>query len=117
LQLKTFKSDEKLMEGRGLLLFQKFLQTGAFLDIEAPEDTVQKLQVVCDEFSKDAPKEAITKQLNVNFFDEAEDYALRKLYPHYQALKETQPYLEIMKARENASKILGSLEKDMSTTN
>lgn len=64
-QLLEFKSEPKLQIGRAVIMYQKFIKHGAFLDLRLPRDTYAKIEEICNDEQQAMTSGTITD----TFFD------------------------------------------------
>lgn len=63
-KLEEFKTEKKLQIGRAVIIYQKFLRPGSFLDLQLPKSVYAKIEEVCTDESKAMTEGTITS----NFF-------------------------------------------------
>lgn len=100
-KLKEFKSEPSLCVGRAVLMYQKFLRSGSYLDLRVPQDILKEIEdVVSDE-----EKALQSGVIGPNFFDKVEKIIMERLRAPMQNFFVSETFLSIKRDVKEENKL------------
>src|SRR5689334_17998963 len=106
-QITAWKaSNEQLRPGKALLLYQKYLKPGAFLDIQIEDESrIELEQLLLDEMK------LLDASLPLTFFSKVEDYIRQNLSSAAKDFTKTKEYKKCLATLLQASNVSQSLKQ------
>jgi len=91
--------------GRALLLYQKFVKPGSFLDLRLEKSEYEEVEVICLDEQKAMAPGTITEK----FFDRIEKCVTTRLEPHLDLFKKSPEYKSLVEEKYESLRLVKGL--------
>jgi hypothetical protein len=98
------ESNDGRREGRCLLIFQQFLQKGAYMELSAPYEIVEKIEKKLKTI-----EDGVISRIEPVVFDELEDFIVNKHKPLFADFTKTSEFNKLIKMLEKERKLASAL--------